>query len=153
MTTVHDVAAYILRRQSPMTTMKLQKLLYYSQGWALAWDERELFHEDFQAWANGPVCREVFQAHRGQFTLNDWPLGDADALDQNERETVDAVLDSYGHLTGQQLSYKTHSERPWVEARGDTPLGESSRAVVSKAVMQDYFSALVNADCDTEYAL
>lgn len=33
MATVGDVASYILESRGRMTTMKLQKLCYYSQGW------------------------------------------------------------------------------------------------------------------------
>ena len=33
---VHDVAAYILKKQGEMSAMKLQKLVYYSQAWSLA---------------------------------------------------------------------------------------------------------------------
>ena len=29
---VHDVAAYILEKQGPMTAMKLEKLVYYAQA-------------------------------------------------------------------------------------------------------------------------
>ena len=35
---VFDVAAYILEKIGSMTTMKLQKLVYYSQAWSLVWD-------------------------------------------------------------------------------------------------------------------
>ena len=37
---VFDVAAYILQKTGSMTTMKLQKLVYYSQAWSLVWDEK-----------------------------------------------------------------------------------------------------------------
>jgi uncharacterized phage-associated protein len=40
MASVHDVAAYILKKLGTMSTMKLQKLCYYGQGWSLAWDEK-----------------------------------------------------------------------------------------------------------------
>ena len=33
MASVFDVSAYILDRQGPMTTWKLQKLVHYSQAW------------------------------------------------------------------------------------------------------------------------
>ena len=55
MATAHDVAAYILQKKGEMTAMKLQKLVYYSQAWSVVWDERPLFHEKIEAWANGPV--------------------------------------------------------------------------------------------------
>lgn len=35
MASVFDVAAYVLEKMGPMSAMKLQKLVYYSQAWAL----------------------------------------------------------------------------------------------------------------------
>src|SRR5680860_1872649 len=56
MASVLDVAEYILKETGSMTTMKLQKLVYYSQAWSLVWDEKPLFGEPIEAWANdGPV--------------------------------------------------------------------------------------------------
>ena len=43
MADVQDVARYIVERGGPMTTMKLQKLAYYSQAWHLVWDGVPLF--------------------------------------------------------------------------------------------------------------
>lgn len=60
MATVFDVAEYILQKLGEVTTMKLQKLVYYCQAWSLVWDEQPLFEDDFQAWANGPVCPALF---------------------------------------------------------------------------------------------
>ena len=143
MASVHDVAAYILGKfDQPISTMKLQKLCYYSQGWSLAWDEEPLFTSKIEAWANGPVVYDLFDKHRGRFTVSDWPEGNPSALSQTERETVDAVCDHYGKLTGQQLSDMTHSETPWLEARKHVPAGQRSNASVSPDVMQEFFSAL-----------
>ena len=125
-----------------MTTMKLQKLVYYSQGWSLAWDGEPLFDEEIEAWANGPVVRDLFVLHRGKFTVSEWPEGDPEALTPDQRETIDAVLEGYGELTGQQLSDKTHTERPWIEARGNLAPGLFSNQVVNLDVMQDYFGGL-----------
>lgn len=36
--TVFDVAKYVLHRTGQLTTMKLEKLVYYCQAWSLAWD-------------------------------------------------------------------------------------------------------------------
>src|SRR4051794_38902830 len=112
MATAHDVAAYILREQGSMSTWKLQKLLYYGQAWHLVWDEEPLFDNRIEAWANGPVVKDVYKRHRGAFTISDWPDGDLNALTETERETVDIVLNGYGHLSGRALSHLTHSEEP-----------------------------------------
>ena len=75
-----------------MTTWKLQKLVYYCQAWSLVWDENVLFPEEIEAWANGPVVREVYQAHHGEYRVSHLPGGDAAALTATQREAVDAVL-------------------------------------------------------------
>jgi uncharacterized phage-associated protein len=67
MRSVLDVAAYIVQKLGPLTAMKLQKLVYYSQAWSLVWDEKPLFRERVEAWANGPVVRRLFEVHKGQF--------------------------------------------------------------------------------------
>ena len=48
MSNVFDVAKYILQKQGPMTSMKLQKLVYYSQAWALVWDDERIFPEKIE---------------------------------------------------------------------------------------------------------
>ena len=53
MTNIIRVANYILQKVGSTTTMKLEKLVYYCQAWSLAWDDKPLFDEDFEAWANG----------------------------------------------------------------------------------------------------
>ena len=58
-----------------MTTMKLQKLIYYSQAWSLVWDEKPLFAERIEAWANGPVCPDLYNLHRGRYTVDDEEMG------------------------------------------------------------------------------
>src|SRR5687767_401361 len=80
MVSAHDVAAYILMEHGPLSAMKLQKLVYYSQAWSLVWDDRQLFREPVEAWANGPVVRELYERHRGQFELHEWPWGNAAVL-------------------------------------------------------------------------
>lgn len=142
---VFDVAAYILRERGEMTAMKLQKLCYYAKAWGLVWDEEELFPEGFEAWANGPVCMELYQAHKGQFKVSEMRRGDANRLTGESKSTVDAVLNAYGHLKGQQLSDLTHRESPWKDARGDCAPGEMSRADITNAAMIEFYQGLAES--------
>lgn len=139
---VHDVAAYILQKCGTITAMKLQKLLYYSQAWSLVWDETPLFREPIEAWANGPVVREVYELHRGVFAVDHWPQGDAGNLAQPQRDTVDAVLEHYGSKPAQYLSDLTHEERPWKEARLGIPEGSRGYAQINIATMAEYYGSL-----------
>lgn len=139
----HDVTAYILNRQGPMSAMKLQKLIYYAQAWALVWDESPLFSERIEAWANGPVVRGVYGHHRGTFEVRPpWSLGDPDRLAPQQRETIDSVLNFYGDKSAQWLSDLTHQERPWLEARSGLAPGERGDTEISLASMHEYYGSL-----------
>ncbi|MBE3069938.1 MAG: DUF4065 domain-containing protein [Acidobacteria bacterium] len=144
MATVFDVAAYILKKSGPMTAMKLQKLTYYAQAWSLVWDDKPLFRNHIEAWANGPVVPALYERHRGQFMLGkDAVQGTPSALTKDERETVDAVLRHYGHRTSQWLSRLTHAEPPWKEARKDLGPGQRGHQEITQAAMAEYYSSLL----------
>lgn len=146
MVSVHDVAAYILEKQGAMSAMKLQKLVYYCQAWSLVWEERPLFPEAIQAWANGPVVPDLYDIHRGQFKLSAWPKGELRNLDAVDRETIDAVLRYYGNKSAQWLSDLTHKEDPWREARKHVPELSRSTAEISHAAMAEYYGSITQSE-------
>src|SRR5271163_3906289 len=115
---VFDVADYILHRLGKMSAMKLQKLVYYSQAWSLAWTDRPLFKERIEAWARGPVVPALYQKHRGCFEVQKGFFGgDIEKLDGDERDVIRKVLNYYGPRDPQWLSSLTHMEDPWRDAR------------------------------------
>lgn len=146
MTTVFDIAAYILEKSGPMTTWKLQKLVYYCQAWSLVWDGDEMFGEEIEAWANGPVCRPLYEKHKGRFRIDKLPTGNAGVLTKDQRETVDVVLRDYGGRSPQWLSDLTHMEDPWKKARRGIPRGERGNSTISKESMAEYYESLCEED-------
>ncbi len=146
-----DVAEYILRAQGSMTTWKLQKLCYYAQAWSLVWDDEPLFSEPIQAWANGPVIPELYKQHRGSFRVSSIPCGDPDKLNQDQRETIDAVLQEYGAIPAASLIGLTHRESPWYEARRRDGLmpGERGSAEIKLDAMAEYYGGLSDAAEET----
>lgn len=139
---VFDIAAYILEKMGAMTTMKMQKLVYYSQAWSLVWDEKPLFEENIEAWANGPVVRELFDYHRGMYEISSMPLGNPRLLNQEQQDTVNAVLEYYGDKSAQWLIELTHMEDPWIQARKGLPKLERGNKVISLDTIADYYSSL-----------
>ena len=139
--TAFDVAAYILKKRGTITTMKLQKLLYYCQVWSLVWDEAPLFKEEIEAWANGPVVRDVFNAHKNMFKIANIE-GDVDKLSAKQMETIDSVLNYYGDKTSQWLADLTHDEAPWKDARKGLEPGERGCETITHASMMEYYSSL-----------
>lgn len=146
MASIIDVAKYILDCHGTMSTMKLQKLCYYSQAWCLAWEERPLFNEDFQAWANGPVCYELFNWHRHKFLISsdELPQIIGDNLNDSEKKIINKVLEFYGDKDAHWLSELTHQERPWKDARqkANALPGDPCEQIITKESMLDYYSGL-----------
>lgn len=148
MATVDDVAAAIVERLGPIDTFKLQKLVYYCQAWHLVWEEQPLFGARIEAWANGPVVRELYDQHRGRYRVDSWPSGDPFELSDAERESIDVVVEFYGKKPGYWLAELTHRETPWREAREESGLGPGERGTVeiTLAAMDEYYGSLVGTD-------
>ena len=142
MANVLDVAAYVLHQHGPMTTWKLQKLVYYCQAWSLVWDEDVIFPEEIEAWANGPVVRELYNAHKGRYRVSRIRHGDPDVLIDDQRETADIVLSFYGDKSSQWLSDLTHMEDPWREARRGVPDGVRGNNVIPKEHLAEFYGSL-----------
>ena len=144
MATVFDVAKYILVKRGSISTWKLQKLCYYSQAWHLAWTGNPIFDEDFEAWANGPVCPELFYAHQGRFSIcaGDLLKGDPCHLTDDEIDSINVVLRDYGDMEPYALRELSHKEAPWKDARNGLPEGEKCRNVIRKESMGEYYGSL-----------
>lgn len=144
MATVNVVANYILDSLGFVSTMKLQKLTFYSQAYSLVYFDTPLFENDFQAWANGPVCPDLFALHRRRFIVGPGDLGPSDqpvSFTQNERKSVDEVLSILSEYDGDELSRLTHEEDPWKNARGDVGDGNRCSNVISKDSIKSYYSS------------
>ena len=141
---VFDVACYVMSRVKQCTTMKLQKLLYYCQAWYLVWNDKPLFKEDIEAWANGPVIRELYNFHKGVFiiTENMMSQGNPNRLSKEQKSDIDNILNAYADKSSQWLIDQTHSELPWQEARRGMSPNERGHKVISHAAMAEYYSSL-----------
>ena len=146
-TTASNLAKYIIatvkNSGQPITNLKLQKLLYYSQAWHLALDRQPLFEDRIEAWVHGPVVPTVFREYR-EFRWS--PL----TADENYQISTDVskhtvkVLKAYGPLDASQLERLTHSEDPWKEARSGLAADVSSSREISRQSMQRVYTARLN---------
>jgi uncharacterized phage-associated protein len=139
-----DVAKYILEKRGETETMKLQKLVYYSQAWNLVWADEPIFDEDIEAWINGPVVRELYALHRGEIKIDSEALdkGDSSVLTPRECKTIDKIVDFYGKHSSFYLSQLTHDEKPWQYAREGLSPDERGSKPISPADMKEYYESL-----------
>lgn len=148
MTSAIDTAKYIIsffqEREDPITNLKLQKLLYYVQGWHLAIYDECAFSEPLQAWVHGPAQPEVYF----QYKKFRWKPIDEDTsaptINARLSKHIDEVLAEYGTETGYALEHMTHAETPWREARKNLPPDAESTAEISCESMKVYFKQQMN---------
>lgn len=101
-----------------LTPLKLQKILYYIQGWSCVWDGFPIFAEEFEAWQYGPVNREVYDTFK-RYKGDEIPEFEGKIPrygNPEELETIERVWEEYGQETATTLVSMTHSEEPWIDA-------------------------------------
>jgi uncharacterized phage-associated protein len=143
---VKEVSKAILQKSSgPISNLKLQKLLYYIQGWSLAIHDRPAFYETIEAWVHGPVVPNAFYAYRHyRWNSIDVPQGDI-ALPTEEITHVEDVLSVYGGFSATQLEAASHDESPWLDARKGMEANALSHAIITHEAMKAFFTTRLNA--------
>lgn len=129
-----------------ISNLKLQKLLYYAQGFHLAMHGAPLFPEQIKAWEHGPVVPAVWQEYR-DFGANAIPShGDIDlgAFTAEETEVVKEVYAVYGQFSAWKLRNLTHEEAPWSSTPRD--------GVISHKKLVDYFIGQLTDDAHDDPA-
>lgn len=152
MADVHDVASAIVGQLGTMTAMKVEKLVYYCQGWHLARHGSQLFDAPIEAWREGPVVPALYREHRRQYEVAEWPQGNADRLSSSQLATVRWVTHEYGQFSATELSRMTHGELPWRMARGALPESSPSTERINVDVMRNYYCRQI-ADTETAVTL
>lgn len=142
MATASDVAKYILTLSQPeegdyVSNLKLQKLLYYAQGFHLALRGRPLFQDSIQAWPHGPVVPGVYHIYKdnGSSAIPIPMDFSRERLTSEERDLLDEVWSVYGQFSAWKLRDMTHEEPPWK----NTPSGGE----IAHSALQEFFSTQV----------
>ncbi|MBQ1498462.1 MAG: DUF4065 domain-containing protein [Sphingomonas sp.] len=120
------VANELLQLHGDIDPMKLQKLLYYANGWWLATHGAPLLNENPQVWRYGPVFRGLYGAFArfgrddiggpvrgGPFTADPpFLTNELDAVEA--RQLLAWIWDEHGSKSAIQLSDETHAPgTPW----------------------------------------
>lgn len=135
---------YLLSQCEDISTLALQKALYYIQGFYDAFYNTFLFEENCEAWVHGPVYRDVYfryRYYRFDFITEKVTFDDS-VLTAPEKAVFDSVVNNLCCYSGKVLERFTHNETPWLNARGNLPLSASSDRIISRDSIGEYFSAV-----------
>lgn len=140
-TKLDEVIDYVLFKCEDITPLALQKALYYIQGFFFAFNESFLFDDECEAWAHGPVYKEIYQRY-SSYKFD--PIEGSDEIDEatlnsNERAVIDSVIRNLCCYSGKVLESFTHAEEPWLKTRGDLAPTVASNRPIHKRIIGDYF--------------
>ena len=114
-----------------LSNLKLQKLLYYMQGFHLAFFDEPFFNESIEAWTYGPVVPVVFQEFKKykKRSIDPDNYHDDLVLTDDEQQMFDMVYSEYNRYSAVALMNMTHTEGPWKNhGIGDVITNEELRA-------------------------
>lgn len=148
-----DVAKYVINYMnevgSPVSNLKLQKILYYIQAAMLVEKSRKCFEDPIMAWEFGPVVVPVYQKYR-EYGRGNIPkqevskvfefdatkmkitFKEPEELDAMCKKVINKVVDSYKGVDDPfVLVKKTHLEKPW----SATPLNSEIKC----EIIEEYY--------------
>jgi uncharacterized phage-associated protein len=144
-----ELANYILAKVGSMTHLKLQKLVYYAEAYHLAYFEKSIIDDHFEAWLHGPVSRKLWDHIKGVANVYDSIMcpGDKNVLIKNfknkvtkdQLELINDVLKEYGQESSYALECMTHAEDPWRNAREGYAPGDKCEKIIDKKLMKRYY--------------
>ncbi|EPI50270.1 zinc finger/helix-turn-helix protein [Gardnerella vaginalis JCP7672] len=168
---INNVIQYLLIKCEDITTLALQKSLYYIQGFYFAFYKSFIFTDDCQAWIHGPVYKDVYLRYKDYtFTPIDSPTTEISGikssekladykhvqksdvtlftaeltttLSATEKAVCDSVIDNICCYSGKELERFTHHEEPWILTRGNLKTDDSSNKIISKKIIGEYFTKI-----------
>ena len=111
------IIEYCMKKEYKITNLRLQKILYYVQGYFLKSYDQSAFSEEIVAWPYGPVVPEAYYNYC-QFGRNDLCLFqnieyDFSSIPKEEKKYINTIVDSCHNISVTELVNKTHLEEPW----------------------------------------
>lgn len=140
---------YILKHYGPMSHLKLQKLLFYCDAYHLAYFDKQLISDKFEAWVHGPVSRKVYRNLSDKSILYaDLSFSPIEGINEDEcfnelasiqQEFISSVLEDLHTWTGLQLEIATHREEPWIAARKGYGEADKCCVEIDKEITRIYY--------------
>lgn len=145
---INELASYIISKHD-ITPKTLQKILYFIQGFSMAFNKKLLFNDIPQAWVHGPVYPEVYNNYSNfKYNIIDSMSNIKDDINlniyDNEKKLVDCVLRFFTKYSGDVLEEITHIESPWLNARAGLAKNEPSKNPITLESISEYFIQVKN---------
>lgn len=133
-----EIAKYVVfqldQKAERIVNLKLQKILYYIQGYSFRRNGVPAFDDNIVHWPYGPVALEAyyyFCAFGGREIRRIADKEIPDIRDKKLKQTADGVIEKSRDLSVKELVIKTLNETPWKRS--------VDRGIISREAIEDYF--------------
>ncbi len=116
-----------------VTNLKLQKVLYYIQGYSYRNFGKAAFSDEIYNWQYGPVVPAVYYEYNdnGAAPLKSQRFFDDCAISDCEKKLIASIVEKCVTIPTSKLVSMTHSENPWKNS--------GSGNIISKNSIEIYF--------------
>lgn len=145
------VVNHAVEQKKPVSNLKLQKILYFIQGYHLADYGEPLFEEEIEAWPYGPVVVDVYNAFQRygsnfiprtfsykHFSIDEFAIVDDDydecVFTREDLEYIYKVTDKLADYGALRLVDITHAQDPWRDA-----IKYGNRTIMDNKSIKSYF--------------
>lgn len=151
-----DIARFVINYSqeihSPVTNLKLQKLLYFIQAFFLTKQDRPCFTDEIEAWSLGPVVPSVYHEFK---SFGAWQLPyikayfdnkngipvlmqgfDQSIISSFDRTQIQQIVSDFSSYSASVLVTVTHNQDPWKKAY------QYGSRVISNNSIKNYFEKL-----------
>lgn len=121
-------------RDAPITNLKLQKVLYYIQGYFYRHFGKAAFPDEIYNWQYGPVVPVVYYEYNdnGSAPLKNREFFDNYTIADYEKKLIESIVDKCVFISTSRLVSMTHSESPWKNAGSGSIIEKNSIEVFFK---------------------
>lgn len=120
-----------------LTNLKLQKLVYYAQGFHLAIHNKPLFKDAIVAWEHGPVVENLYHKlkdYKASQVSIDAPLNKT--ITEDQMKLLKEINTIFGQFSAWKLRNMTHNESPWQTTERGTEISHAKLKAYFKTQLQ-----------------
>lgn len=142
----NDVAEWFINRTASeqgevISTLEVQRLVYFSQAWYLANKGRPLFEDEFEAWASGPMNPAIFERFANFAYTNIPAIETSRVIKGAKLELLEEIWERYGCFKGRKLDAMSREPGgPWQTARGNLTPEAAGDTVIPKSAIRKFYA-------------
>lgn len=137
-----SISQYVIEHEwdnnRAVNNLRLQKLLYFIQGYFYICYGEKCFHDKIEAWNFGPVVPIVYYQYSiyGSCIISKKEIYPTNEITDKHKKAIDFILDKCSVFSNTELREISQNQKPWIDA-----YAFSFNREISERKMKEYFTS------------